>query len=90
MARINCNHFLLVTGLGFGLLSVLSSAAADPLPCRDATHEGSRYTLCEVDLRRQAVRLFWKKADYCRRLRARQLKRLCASTPALPYLAREC
>ncbi len=49
-----------------GLLSVLSPtppAAAEPLPCRAVTHEGSRYTVCEVDLRRQAVKLFWKKAD---------------------------
>ena len=65
MARIGCNHFLLVTSLGFGLLSVLSCgpATADPLPCHDAAHEGSRYTVCEVDLRRQAVKLFWKKSD---------------------------
>jgi uncharacterized protein YigE (DUF2233 family) len=60
MARIGC-----VTGLGFGLLSVLSCgpATADPLPCREAAHEGSRYTVCEVDLRRQAVKLFWRKSD---------------------------
>ena len=66
MAGTGRNHLLLATGLGFGLLSVLSSvplAAAEPLPCRAATHEGNRYTVCEVDLRRQAVRLFWKKAD---------------------------
>jgi uncharacterized protein YigE (DUF2233 family) len=66
MARTGRNHLVLATGLAFGLLSVSSSvplAAAEPLPCRAATHEGYRYTVCEVDLRRQAVRLFWKKAD---------------------------
>ncbi len=64
MASTRRNH-LVLAGLGFGLLSVLSgvpSAAAEPLPCRAVTHEGSRYTVCEVDLRRQAVRLFWKNA----------------------------
>jgi hypothetical protein len=65
MVHIGCNQFLLVTGIGFGLLSVLSCgpATADPLPCREAVHEGSRYTVCEVDLRRQIVKLFWKKSD---------------------------
>ena len=66
MARTGRNHLVLATGLAFGLLSVSSGvplAAAEPLPCRAATHEGYRYTVCEVDLRRQAVRLFWKKAD---------------------------
>jgi uncharacterized protein YigE (DUF2233 family) len=66
MARTGRSHLMLAAGLGFGLLSLVSrapSAAAEPLPCRAAMHEGSRYTVCEVDLRRQAVRLFWKKAD---------------------------
>ena len=27
------------------------------------TYEHSEYTVCEVDLRRQSVRLFWKKPD---------------------------
>jgi uncharacterized protein YigE (DUF2233 family) len=59
------NHGLATT-LGFWLLSGLFtvlSATAEPLPCRAATHEGNHYTVCEVDLRRQAVRLFWKKLD---------------------------
>jgi uncharacterized protein YigE (DUF2233 family) len=66
MARTGHDHLVLATGIAFGLLSVFSPAppaAAEPLPCRAETHEGSRYTVCEVDLRRQAVRLFWKKAD---------------------------
>jgi uncharacterized protein YigE (DUF2233 family) len=66
MACIGRTHLLLVTSFGLGLLLVLlgvSPATAEPLPCRAVTHEGSRYTVCEVDLRRQSVRLFWKKAD---------------------------
>src|SRR5919106_4125855 len=65
-ARMEHNYMVLVTALAFGLLPVFSRAppaAAEPLPCRAETHEGSRYTVCEVDLRHQTVRLFWKKAD---------------------------
>jgi len=62
---------MLVTGrflvrLGFGLLILLPAAAAilaEPLPCRAITHEGSDYTVCEIDLRRQVVNFFWKRAD---------------------------
>jgi uncharacterized protein YigE (DUF2233 family) len=52
-------------GLGLALLCLMSSAPAttEPLPCRAIAHEGTRYTVCEVDLRRQAVRLFWRKPD---------------------------
>lgn len=32
-------------------------------PCRAITHEGAPFTVCEVDLRRQAVRLFWQRPD---------------------------
>jgi uncharacterized protein YigE (DUF2233 family) len=66
VARTGRDHLVLAASLGLGLLlllSCLSSSTAEPLPCRAATHEGSRYTVCEADLRRQAVRLFWKKAD---------------------------
>jgi len=56
---------IFVAGLGLGLLYILSSGPAktDPQQCRATTHEGARYTVCEVDLRRQAVRLFWRKPD---------------------------
>ena len=32
-------------------------------PCRQVTHEDAAFTVCEVDLRRQAVRLFWQRPD---------------------------
>ena len=32
-------------------------------PCRPVTHEEVAFTVCEVDLRRQAVRLFWQRPD---------------------------
>jgi uncharacterized protein YigE (DUF2233 family) len=36
---------------------------AETVPCQRATYEHSEYIVCEVDLRRQSVRLFWKKPD---------------------------
>jgi uncharacterized protein YigE (DUF2233 family) len=58
------NYFLLVTAASFGLLLMWAGPAiTDPLPCRTTAHEGSGYTVCEVDLRRQVVRLFWRKPD---------------------------
>ncbi len=50
----------------FGLLAVLAwapSALAEPSPCRVVTYERSDYTVCEIDLRRQVVRFFWRRAD---------------------------
>jgi uncharacterized protein YigE (DUF2233 family) len=44
-------------------LASAQSAIAGPAPCRAVTHQGSAYTVCEVDLRRHAIRLFWKRAD---------------------------
>src|SRR5262245_39360545 len=39
------------------------SIRAQSAPCQRVTYEHSEYTVCEVDLRRQSVRLFWKKPD---------------------------
>jgi uncharacterized protein YigE (DUF2233 family) len=36
--------------------------AADKVPCRPVTHEGVRYTVCDVDLARHDIRLFWKNS----------------------------
>jgi uncharacterized protein YigE (DUF2233 family) len=47
--------------LTFGLCGCAVSAAASP--CQSLTIEGAAYTVCEVDLRHQAVRLFWRKPD---------------------------
>jgi uncharacterized protein YigE (DUF2233 family) len=44
-------------------VSGAQTAIAGPAPCRTVTHQGSSYTVCEVDLRRQTIRLFWKRAD---------------------------
>lgn len=44
--------------------STVARAQAPAAPvCRAVMHEDARYTVCEVDLRRSAVRLFWKKPN---------------------------
>jgi uncharacterized protein YigE (DUF2233 family) len=40
-----------------------NSALAETQPCRSMEHERNAYTICEVDLRRHAVRLYWKRPD---------------------------
>jgi uncharacterized protein YigE (DUF2233 family) len=52
--------------LGLALLVILVpevSIRAESVPCQPVTYEHSEYTVCEVDLRRQSVKLFWKKPD---------------------------
>ncbi|MFZ0150407.1 MAG: hypothetical protein WAM72_19145, partial [Xanthobacteraceae bacterium] len=49
--------------LVFVFLISAASVRAEPAPCQPVTYEHSEYTVCEVDLRRQSVRLFWKKPD---------------------------
>jgi uncharacterized protein YigE (DUF2233 family) len=44
-------------------LCAAHTAVAGPAPCRAVTHQGSAYTVCEVDLRRHTIRLFWRRAD---------------------------
>jgi len=49
-----------------GLFLFLSSApaiVAKSPPCRSVTHERSDYTVCEISLRQQVVKLFWKRPD---------------------------
>jgi uncharacterized protein YigE (DUF2233 family) len=54
------------SNLGLALFAFLIpavSVSAETAPCQRVTYEHSEYTVCEVDLRRQSVRLFWKKPD---------------------------
>ena len=56
-------RLLRALGLSGALLPVLSfDVAAQPV-CTPVTHEGARFTVCEVDLRRQTMRLYWKRPD---------------------------
>ena len=47
----------------FAFLIPEVSVRTEPARCQFVTFEHSEYTVCEVDLRRQSVRLFWKKPD---------------------------
>jgi len=38
-------------------------AAAAAAACQTVSYEGGSYTACEADLRRESVRVFWKKPD---------------------------
>jgi uncharacterized protein YigE (DUF2233 family) len=38
-------------------------AVADTPPCRSMEYERNAYTICEVDLHKHTVRLYWKRAD---------------------------
>jgi uncharacterized protein YigE (DUF2233 family) len=52
--------FLAVVAVG---LTLASAAIAQKGPCQRVSHGGNGYTVCEVDLRKQAVRLYWKRPD---------------------------
>jgi uncharacterized protein YigE (DUF2233 family) len=53
---------LVLCGFGLGLTFFAQSALAEEV-CRHRRVEDKAYTVCTVDLRRYAVRLFWKGAD---------------------------
>ncbi len=37
--------------------------ANETAPCRSVPHEGTQYTVCQIDLSRSAVRLFWQRPN---------------------------
>jgi uncharacterized protein YigE (DUF2233 family) len=45
------------------ILSTTQSAVGAPPPCRALTYERNAYTVCEVDLQKQTIQAFWKRAD---------------------------
>src|SRR5262245_48921716 len=40
-----------------------NSPQAETQPCRSMEYERNAYTICEVDLRKHTVRLYWKRSD---------------------------
>jgi uncharacterized protein YigE (DUF2233 family) len=52
----------------FVFLIPVVSVRAESAPRQPVTYEHSEHTVCEVDLRRQSVRLFWKKPSLPRAL----------------------
>ena len=53
--------FLLATAAS--LAANNSSTLADTQPCHSMEYERNAYTICEVDLRKHTVRLYWKRSD---------------------------
>jgi uncharacterized protein YigE (DUF2233 family) len=48
---------------GAALLPAPQAVVAEGQPCRTLIHQRGSYTVCEVDLRRNAIRLYWKGPD---------------------------
>ena len=46
-----------------GLAAHTNAALADTGPCHSMEYEDAAYTVCEVDLRRHTVRLYWNRPD---------------------------
>lgn len=64
LGDVNGPARLVLLGLAFFIFLIPAvSLRAESAPCQRVTYEHSEYTVCEVDLRRQSVRLFWKKPD---------------------------
>jgi uncharacterized protein YigE (DUF2233 family) len=60
--NLSAPPILLIRLLGL-LLGTHGAHAATPPPCEAVIYEDNTYTVCMVDLRREAVRLFWKAPD---------------------------
>jgi uncharacterized protein YigE (DUF2233 family) len=46
-----------------GLAAHINGALADSAPCHSMEYERAAYTICEVDLHRHMVRLYWNQSD---------------------------
>jgi uncharacterized protein YigE (DUF2233 family) len=53
--------FLLAAATSIGVHN--DSGLAEAQPCSSMQYERNPYTICEVDLRKQMLRLYWKKPD---------------------------
>jgi uncharacterized protein YigE (DUF2233 family) len=62
MLKATTIAFLLAT-LGTSLLADSRSAPAEIQPCRSIEYDRNAYTICEVDLRKHTLRLFWRRPD---------------------------
>src|SRR5262245_46246975 len=61
MPRASSIAFVLAAATSLGAHN--SSSLADTQPCRAIEYERNACTVCEVDLRKQTVRLYWRRAD---------------------------
>ena len=53
----------LLAAVGTSLVAHSSRALAQSQPCRSIEYERYAYTICEVDLHKHTVRLYWKRSD---------------------------
>jgi uncharacterized protein YigE (DUF2233 family) len=60
MPNVRTITFLLAAATS---VAVDYSALADSQPCRSMDYERNAYTICEVDLAKHTVRLYWKRPD---------------------------
>ena len=61
MLKARAIAFLLAAATNFAAHN--DSALADTQPCRSMEYERNAYTICEVNLRKHIVRLYWKRSD---------------------------
>src|SRR5262249_45884523 len=52
-----------VVAAAISLVDHNDSARAQPQPCRSREYAHNAYTICEVDLGKHTVRLYWKRSD---------------------------
>ena len=61
MPKARTVTFLLAAATSFGAHN--NGALAEAQPCRSMQYERTPYTICEVDLRKHMIRLYWKRSD---------------------------
>jgi uncharacterized protein YigE (DUF2233 family) len=54
---------VLCAALAVATTMLSHKATAQSGPCKQLSHERNDYTVCEVDLRKDAVRLYWRRPD---------------------------
>ena len=61
MCKATTSAFLLAAATS--LAAYNNNALAETGPCRSMEYERNPYTVCEVDLSKHTVRLYWKRSD---------------------------
>jgi len=61
--RIKARAIALLVAAATSLVTHNSNILAETQPCRLMEYEHNPYTICEVDLRKYTVRLYWKRPD---------------------------
>ena len=63
MQMLKARTIALLVAAGTSLASHNNSVLAETQPCRPMEYERNPYTICEVDLRKHMIRLYWKRSD---------------------------